>query len=159
MKTLLLAVAVLLISGCSTTSFVKEGDPAAASLQNQMAREGAFTWRLFLLRAVDSKPVSYPFMNDGRDSEIRIPAGTRRLVVEASFNTGFGGAGPQQALVLLVADVEAGRTYRLFGEPRDNTFVVWLEDPKTKAKLSNEGVAPYGRTPSTTYMPIIIPAR
>jgi hypothetical protein len=156
----LTALLVLLsLAGCaSTVTFSSRTSPELATVVGQMDREGAFNWRAFVLVAVDDKPVSHGFLSDTRDTVVRVEAGEHRFVVQAGFNTGFGGPGPYEAIVLLMASVEKGKTYRVNGAVRDNLYFVWLEDPTTGARVSQEASAPYSVSSSRdTYIPIYIP--
>jgi len=158
-KTLLLSLLCLVTTGCAT-SITLASAPASqtGTIVNQMDRSrGTFDWRLFILRAVDSKPVNYSFMSDGRDDTIQVDAGERRLVVNAGFNAGLNSGGPRDAFVLLTVSIEPGRTYLLNGDVRDNLYYVWLEDVKSRQRASPEFSAPYRLTPQQVSSPIFIP--
>ena len=154
---------LLTLAGCASTvtfsSRTSPTSPELATVVGQMDRsEGVFNWRDFVLIAVDDKPVSHGFLSDTRDTVVRVEAGEHRFVVEAGFNTGFGGSGPYEAIVLLTASVEKGKMYRVNGAVRDNLYFVWLEDPTTGARVSQEASAPYSMSSSRdTYIPIYIP--
>ena len=153
------SLVLLTLAGCaSTVTFSSRTSPELATVVGQMDRsEGVFNWRDFVLVAVDDKPVSHGFLSDTRDTVVRVEAGEHRFVVEAGFNTGFGGSGPYEAIVLLTASVEKGKTYRVNGAVRDNLYFVWLEDPTTGARVSQEASAPYSMSTRDTYIPIYIP--
>lgn len=133
-------------------------EPDLATVLGQIDRSrGVFNWRSFSIQAVDNNPVSHGFMSDPRDTVVKVAAGERRFVIQAAFNTGFGHGGPWETILLLVARVEAGKSYRITGEPRDHLLVVWLEDASTGEKVSAEAHAPYRRMAVDGGAPIFIP--
>jgi hypothetical protein len=157
---MLLLLAVLIVAGCaSTISMSPAPERDLATVVGQMDRsQGHFNWRKFVVMAVDSKQVNHGFMEDGRDTVLKLPAGERRFVIQARFNTGVGGPGPREAIVLLTAIVEAGKTYRVTGEVRDNLYFVWLEDPSSGTKMSEATSAPYrSASEGVGAAPIFIP--
>ena len=161
MTKLISLLLLALLTGCASTIRVGSSPTSEfATLHSQMDRSaGIFEWRMQRLVAVDGVPVRYGFMTDGRDTPVEVPAGTRRLVVHSSFNTGYGNT-PREAYVLLVAPVASGKEYRLSGAVRDNQCSVWLEDLVTGEKVGAEGSETYRTVaPSPGMMPIFIPAK
>lgn len=157
MKSLLLLVACLL-TGCATTVNLTQSTAGSAMVVNQMDRSRGFSnWRLYLLKAVDDVPVTYPFMSDGRDDTVKVDAGARRFVVKARFNTESFSNGPWGAIIHLPATVEAGLTYVINGEVRDDKCVVWLEDAQSRQKVSPEASSTYFVDRSQSVTPIFIP--
>lgn len=154
--------AAALTTGCaSTPSFAPAGSTNTATITGQSIRETILSarWKYFALDAVDSKRVSRMFLEDTHRTVVTVEAGQRRLVVSGAFNDGFGGPGPREATMLLVADIEAGKSYRLNGEVRDNLIVTWLEDAETQQKASAEASGRYVSIRSNPqFVPIFIPA-
>lgn len=149
-----------LLSACATVDTTGSKNPAtAATVVGQMDRHGGVSvWRSFIPLSVDSRAVKHGFWGDPQDTVVHVEPGTRRITLRAAFNTGFGSDGPWESIVLLTTPVEAGKAYRINGEVRDNTFVVWLEDTKSGTRLREEGVGTWSRlAPSPTMIPVFIP--
>jgi hypothetical protein len=161
MKTILSLLALLFLSACATVTSPTPGTAnPIATVVGQMDRHGGmFTWRSFVPLAVDNKPVSRSFWADAHDAVVQVEPGVRRITLRATFNRGLGSGGPWEAIAVLQTTVEAGKTYRLNGEVRDNQFVVWLEDIKSGVRLAEEGSAPWGSVAQGQSIPIFIPVR
>lgn len=153
---------VFLLGGCaSTVTLGPAQNGGHAIILGQIDRSrGALSWRSYSLLTVDNEPVKHAPLSDRYDTVVHLSPGNHRLVVQAAFNGGYGSGGPWDAIVLLKASVEAGRTYRLNGDVRDNLYVVWLEDSLSNAKVSDEAASTFTSSRSGgTVVPIFIPSR
>jgi hypothetical protein len=160
MRLILLSLLAVL-AGCATSTKVGNApDQELATIIGQMDRgEGFFRWRSYALLRVDEVPIRYAFMSNPYDAVARVAPGEHRLVIHASFNTGIGGPGVFQSVIVLPCLLEMGRSYRLNGTVRGNESFVWIEDADTQVRVGEEASAPYLAAPASATIPIFIPAR
>lgn len=162
MRLLITFISVLALTGCANNpSFAPQGSKNTATIagQNTYASILNAVWKNFSVEAVDGKRVNHGFMVDHHRTVVTVEAGEHRFVINGSFNDGLGGPGPREAYIVLTANIEAGKAYRLNGEPRDNLMVTWLENAETGEKLSAEASQPYTslRGSGGGMVPIFIP--
>jgi hypothetical protein len=96
------------------------------------------------------------------DTTVAVAPGGLLLVVDVRFLDALASVGPQQAMVGLHTQVEAGHVYRIVGRRQDENVVVWLEDTRTGEAQSQQAKAMYGRhSPDRGMYPVIpvLPAK
>lgn len=135
------------LSGCAPAlvSFgaASDTDDDLAIVTGQIDRSRGFAnFRSYTLIAVDDVMVRHG-SGDPRDTIAKVPPGRRWFVVRAAFNIGFASGGPWEAEVFLYPTLQKGKTYRITGEVREERYFVWLEDPVTGTRESEEASAPY----------------
>lgn len=158
----LLIVELLVLIGCASTnanSFSASNSTIAATLKESWHRDSAAVWEGYAIAAVDGRFVAPGFLADPGDAILKIDPGTRRFIIFAKFNRGIR-TGPFQAYLKLEAELQPSATYQLRGKIEDLNVLVWLEDARTKERVSQLVSAPWGKSPeSPASIPIIIPAR
>jgi len=164
MRSILVLAFTCALAACATSADMsrKSSPPDMASRATVIGheeRETPYTWQSFIPVMVDSKAVKHSFFANHVDTVVNVDPGARRFVVRAAFNAGIGSGGIREAIVLLVAQIEAGKSYRLNGRVRDNQMVVWLEDLATGTRVTEESAANWTSVASQSYTPIFIPAR
>lgn len=145
----------LLFAGCANNpSLAPQGSTNTATITGQEIAKSWYRWRVFALEAIDEKQVNHSFLTRDCRTVTTVEAGLHRLLINGSFNDLQGGT-PKKANIVLTADIQPGKAYRLNGEARDNLLVTWLENPDTGEKLSSESSAPYmaARGPAPIYIP------
>lgn len=148
----------ILLCGCTTTNGYKDPDGTSASLatlHGTMNMENLVNFTAFSVQAIDEKNI--PFTRRGTAYSFKVSPGTHKILVDGGFNTGWGSDCPCEARLVVIADFQAGRSYRLKGRVKDNRMLAWVEDESTGQRVSQIAEEPYVRSPRDTYYPIIVP--
>lgn len=131
-------VALVFVSGCTTTDQYKNAQGSAQSvaiLKGGEDRKALATWTYFVVEAIDEKTVS--FFQTGTAHQFKLTPGPHKILATAVFNTGWGGLCPCESRLVVTANFQSGRTYRLNGEIKDNRMLVWIEDAATSQRVSD----------------------
>lgn len=161
LKKISLVVLPVLISACASTgsSFSQSESASAATIKGYWNRESAFTWEGYGLLSVDDKFISPGLFGDPATATTKIEPGSRKIVVAARFNKGFG-TGPFEAMVPMDVELKPSAEYQLKGIVSGTTVETWLENISNNEKSSNTFKAAYGKSaPPPAPIPIFIPAR
>lgn len=149
----------ILLQACTTTenSYVDPAGPASsmATLKGTMNSESLVVFTAFSVQAIDERNI--PFSRRGTSYKFNLTPGKHKILVDGSFNTGWGSDCPCEARLVVSADFKAGSAYRLNGKVKDNRILAWIEEVTTSKRVSAVAEEPYVRSPRDTVYPVFIP--
>ncbi len=154
----LVILSAIVLHGCTTINGYEdpEGNKATlATLKGTMKSEGLAHFTAVSVQAIDEKNI--PFMRRGTAFSFKLSPGTHKILVDGSFNNGWGPDCPCEARLVVNANFQAGRSYRLRGRVKDNRMLAWVEDEATGKRVSGVAEEPYVRSPRDTYYPVFVP--
>ena len=139
MKTrlILLLFAALFIHGCTTANSYTppSGDDAAvATIRGHHVRNGLFDWEAYRIESIDNGYISYIF-SDPDNYKIRVTPTQHIFVVFTEFNRDLWGSCPCQAIIQIVASLDAGSKYKLNGKIDGVLVQVWIEHEETGQRV------------------------
>ena|SRR5665213_51217 len=150
------------VSGCAPTVMInvsKDSQVATITGQQVIHLLEPIKGRTFILEDVDGNSINHGIWSGPHETVVKVTPGERRLVIRAQFNTGMGNP-LREAIIPLVASVEAGKRYRINGVVKEDRYVVWLEDESTGIKTSGEASATYVHAQNQPgFVPIFVPIR
>lgn len=151
---LLLTASSLSISGCvSPLAYISpdESNQDAATISSHHDRESIFTWANFYILTVDGKD-AFSFVNP--DAPIRISSGVHTIGLKVEHNDGIGSSGPYQGYPILTVNIAPRTDYTFNGNLDKNLVKVWLENIKTKERVSDIFSSGAAAKPMPIYVPM-----
>jgi len=162
LKFLTLVPLFVLLTACSSNSYVTPKVNNAASISNNSTSNGILSpnWENFRVESIDGATINYykqELIGGLKNTTTRIKPGKRKLLVSVEFNRTFGGSGPFQSFHDIEFTAQPNTNYQLHGEIAGSVVKTWVVNKGTKKRVSAVSTGSYKSQPTPTYIPIIIP--
>lgn len=123
---------VLMMSGCA--SYVEPpSSPQTATIQGSVQSKSLVTWNSTDITSIDGKSLG---MKWSQSSKFNISPGKHKIIVNASFNRGFGSGGPYYALIQIPFIAKPGTHYIAKSSPKGIKIRAWIENMINNKRIS-----------------------
>lgn len=162
LKYLILVPIFLLLTACSSNSYVTPKVKNAASISNSSSSAGLLSvkWENFRVESIDGAHINYykqELIGGLKDTTTRIKPGKRKLLVTVEFNRSFGGSGPYQSFHDIEFNALPNTNYQLTGEIAGSVVKTWVINKANKKRVSAISTGSYNSQPKQMYVPIFLP--